>query len=140
MSDESPRIPVWFNILMGVCYFTYRLFDEMDGKQARRTGNASPLGMLFDHGCDSFTVGLMFIMNAKILYLGDGIFSWLFITLSCFTFHMSAIEELYTDEMILGLGNGISDGAPLAICLIIGVGFFSREFMVHELVKGVWYT
>jgi ethanolaminephosphotransferase len=25
----------------------------MDGKQARRTGSSSPLGLLFDHGCDA---------------------------------------------------------------------------------------
>jgi len=29
----------------------------MDGKQARKTGNSSPLGMLFDHGCDAITTG-----------------------------------------------------------------------------------
>ena len=125
---------------MGVCYFTYRMFDELDGKQARRTGNASPLGMLFDHGCDSFTVGFMFIMNAKIYYLGDGLFTWIFVILSCFTFHMSTIEQIYTGEMILGVGNGITDTALLSIALIIGVGFFSREYMVHEVYPGLWYT
>lgn len=32
MSDDTPRIPIWFNIMFGLCYFTYRMFDEMDGK------------------------------------------------------------------------------------------------------------
>ena len=32
MSDQTPRIPVWFNVMMGICYFLYRIFDEMDGK------------------------------------------------------------------------------------------------------------
>jgi ethanolaminephosphotransferase len=30
--------------------------DNCDGKQARKTGNSTPLGMLFDHGCDSLIV------------------------------------------------------------------------------------
>ena len=47
-----------FNIGMGISYLIYRILDEMDGKQARRTGNSSPLGLLFDHGCDAFTAGL----------------------------------------------------------------------------------
>ena len=34
------------------------MLDEMDGKQARRTGNSSPLGLLFDHGCDAFNAGI----------------------------------------------------------------------------------
>lgn len=32
--------------------FFYQTMDAMDGKQARRTGASSPLGQLFDHGCD----------------------------------------------------------------------------------------
>jgi len=39
--------------------FTYQNLDNVDGKQARRTGNSTPLGMLFDHGCDAF--GLIFL-------------------------------------------------------------------------------
>jgi ethanolaminephosphotransferase len=35
----------------------YRIFDELDGKQARKTGSSSPLGLLFDHGCDAFSIG-----------------------------------------------------------------------------------
>ena len=38
------------------CIFTYMNLDAIDGKQARRTKTSSPLGQLFDHGCDSFSV------------------------------------------------------------------------------------
>jgi len=31
--------------------------DSIDGKQARRTNTASPLGELFDHGCDAVSTG-----------------------------------------------------------------------------------
>jgi phosphatidylglycerophosphate synthase len=30
--------------------------DAIDGKQARKTKSSSPLGQLFDHGCDSFSL------------------------------------------------------------------------------------
>ena len=43
--------------LQAWCYFVYRMLDEMDGKQARATQNSSPMGLIFDHGCDSFTSG-----------------------------------------------------------------------------------
>jgi phosphatidylglycerophosphate synthase len=52
---------------MAICYFLGRLLDEMDGKHARKTGNASVVGLLFDHGCDSFIVGFFLIIVAKIL-------------------------------------------------------------------------
>ena len=31
-----------------------KVFSHYLGKQARRTGTSSPLGELFDHGCDSW--------------------------------------------------------------------------------------
>lgn len=34
---------------------SYQTMDAIDGKQARRTGSAGPLGQLFDHGCDSIS-------------------------------------------------------------------------------------
>lgn len=64
---EKYKIPRWAFFAEGVCYFLYRMLDELDGKQARRTGNSSPLGMLFDHGCDAFTCGLQCLIMAKFL-------------------------------------------------------------------------
>ena len=41
--------------VIGICQLLYLLLDNIDGKQARRTGNSTPFGMLMDHGCDVFT-------------------------------------------------------------------------------------
>ena len=38
--------------------FLYQSLDAIDGKQARRTNSQSPLGELFDHGCDSVSAGM----------------------------------------------------------------------------------
>ena len=43
-------VPAWPYVLCGICLFSYSVLDNMDGKQARRTGSSSPLGLLFDHG------------------------------------------------------------------------------------------
>lgn len=37
--------------------FIYQSLDAIDGKQARRTNSSSPLGELFDHGCDAVSTG-----------------------------------------------------------------------------------
>eukprot|EP00435_Cladocopium_sp_Y103_P006585 s4341_g2.t1 len=50
-SFETPP-PRWLMLCMTGALFFYQTFDAMDGKQARRTGSSSPLGQLFDHGCD----------------------------------------------------------------------------------------
>ena len=45
--------PPWTYFFASFTVFMYQTFDACDGKQARRTGASSPLGQLFDHGCDA---------------------------------------------------------------------------------------
>ena len=45
-------VPSWFCYFTGISFFLYMICDNTDGKQARRTGSSSPLGMLIDHGMD----------------------------------------------------------------------------------------
>uniref|UniRef100_A0A0K0EKH2 diacylglycerol cholinephosphotransferase n=1 Tax=Strongyloides stercoralis TaxID=6248 RepID=A0A0K0EKH2_STRER len=47
--------PYWSYLLAALGVFLYQTLDALDGKQARRTNSSSPLGELFDHGCDSMT-------------------------------------------------------------------------------------
>ena len=42
----------------------------MDGKQAVKIKNSSPLGMLLDHGLDSFSIGIIFFNVAQVLNFG----------------------------------------------------------------------
>lgn len=50
--EEPPR---WASALCALGLFFYQSLDAIDGKQARRTNSSSPLGELFDHGCDSIS-------------------------------------------------------------------------------------
>lgn len=80
--ENAAPLGEWFILSVAILYFFGRLLDEMDGKQARKTGNSSPLGLLFDHGCDSFIVGFMIIMTARIVNPHNPILNFFFIT-SC---------------------------------------------------------
>ena len=57
------EIPRWTFFFAAACIFIYTNLDAMDGKQARRTKSSSPLGQLFDHGCDSFSLSF-FVLAA----------------------------------------------------------------------------
>lgn len=50
MHEVAPR---WVYALNGCAVLFYQMMDAVDGKQARRTGSSSPLGLIFDHGCDA---------------------------------------------------------------------------------------
>ncbi|XP_022252701.1 cholinephosphotransferase 1-like isoform X2 [Limulus polyphemus] len=53
--DARHEAPRWAFLICAVGLFVYQTLDACDGKQARRTGSSSPLGELFDHGCDSMS-------------------------------------------------------------------------------------
>lgn len=50
---EGDHVPGWCCLLFAFALFLYQTLDAIDGKQARRTNSSSPLGQLFDHGCDA---------------------------------------------------------------------------------------
>ncbi|CDJ69432.1 aminoalcoholphosphotransferase, putative [Eimeria necatrix] len=47
--------PTWVYFANLFLLFSYQTLDAIDGKQARRTNTSTPLGQLFDHGCDAFS-------------------------------------------------------------------------------------
>jgi len=111
----------------------YRMFDEMDGKQARRTGNSSPLGLLFDHGCDAFSMGFQSMVIAKCLQAGDNMWCLLAIMMSCASFHFCTLEEYYTGGLYLGPFNGVTDGSVGVILMFLIMGLAGNEFWVTEI-------
>jgi phosphatidylglycerophosphate synthase len=66
---EGPIRP-WVNVVCGLCLFAYQTLDAMDGKHARATQNSTPLGQLFDHGCDALSCPMMSLTLASCIQLG----------------------------------------------------------------------
>lgn len=64
------QIPGWALLFFGFGLFIYQTLDAADGKQARRTGTSSPLGELFDHGCDSVSTLFVSLATCLIIQLG----------------------------------------------------------------------
>ncbi|XP_009885739.1 PREDICTED: cholinephosphotransferase 1 [Charadrius vociferus] len=69
--------PFWAYILGALGLFIYQSLDAIDGKQARRTNSSSPLGELFDHGCDSISTVFVVLGSCIAIRLGTNP-DWLF--------------------------------------------------------------
>jgi len=67
----TERAPWWTTLSAAIGLFLYQTLDAIDGKQARRTGTACPLGELFDHGCDSLSTVFVSLASCCALRLGD---------------------------------------------------------------------
>jgi len=65
----------WIYFFTALGLFIYQSLDAIDGKQARRTNSQSPLGELFDHGCDS--VSAVFVTIACCCAVQLGVYPWL---------------------------------------------------------------
>jgi len=126
--NNIKEIPPWFYILEAVCLLVYRMLDEMDGKQARRTGNASPLGLLFDHGCDSFTMGMQTMIIVKTLQVGDSLLGITTVLFPCASFFFSTLEEYYTGGLFLLPGNGVTDGSLGIYVSMMFMAYFGNDY------------
>ncbi|XP_017837549.1 cholinephosphotransferase 1 isoform X1 [Drosophila busckii] len=77
--DPPPR---WTCFLCALGLFVYQSLDSIDGKQARRTNTSSPLGELFDHGCDSISTVFVALSACISCQLGHYP-NWLFFQCFC---------------------------------------------------------
>ncbi|XP_050961280.1 choline/ethanolaminephosphotransferase 1b isoform X1 [Labeo rohita] len=66
----TEQAPLWAYLLCAVGLFIYQSLDAIDGKQARRTNSSSPLGELFDHGCDSLSTVFVVLGTSIAVQLG----------------------------------------------------------------------
>ncbi|XP_008192561.1 cholinephosphotransferase 1 isoform X3 [Tribolium castaneum] len=80
--DAKQEAPRWACGLCGFGLFVYQSLDAIDGKQARRTGTANPLGELFDHGCDS--ISTVFVALSACIAVQLGYYpGWMFFQCFC---------------------------------------------------------
>uniref|UniRef100_A0A8C5M5M7 Choline/ethanolaminephosphotransferase 1 n=1 Tax=Leptobrachium leishanense TaxID=445787 RepID=A0A8C5M5M7_9ANUR len=66
----TEQAPVWTYISCAIGLFIYQSLDAIDGKQARRTNSSTPLGELFDHGCDSLSTVFVVLGTCIAVQLG----------------------------------------------------------------------
>ena len=126
--DYDPRLAVF----CGVAYFIYTTADNCDGKQARKNGTGSVMGMLFDHGLDATTAIVMNVVLCRIIQVGSGLPAILAVQISTVPFYALTMEEYYIGMLNLPMFTGPDDTSVLisGICFIaayLGKGDFWME-------------
>jgi len=130
----------WFYFSCSLGLWLYSTFDNVDGKQARRTKQSSPLGELFDHGCDSLNCAVGSIVEAAALGLGQTYYTYIFTMITIFTFFYSTWENYYTGTLYLGYVNGPTEGLILGTVIMMLSGIFGVEMWWKPLsyYVGTW--
>lgn len=73
----TEQAPTWVYLACAVGLFIYQSLDAIDGKQARRTKSSTPLGELFDHGCDSLSTVFVILGTCIAVQMGTSP-DWMF--------------------------------------------------------------
>jgi len=131
--DLKGEAPTWLYFYCSVGLIAYMCLDALDGKQARRTGSSSPLGLLFDHGCDALNTGLSCMTLCSSLQLGS---SWKTVVMavsSLSTFYAATWEEYYTGELILPEINGPNEGVIIVAGMHVITGLFGPSMWLKTI-------
>ncbi|CAI5717993.1 unnamed protein product [Peronospora destructor] len=126
--------PTWVYILSAIGLFFYQTMDALDGKQARRTGASSPLGQLFDHGCDALCTVFNVLSAAATCQAGAGFRAYVALSSVSITFYLAQWEEYHTGVMSCGNGFfGVTEGQLTLVAVHLIAAFFGANFWTTEL-------
>lgn len=101
--NGTDHTPCWANLFCSIGLFVYQSLDAIDGKQARRTNSSTPLGELFDHGCDAISTVFVILGLCVSLRLGESPWFMFFTTfLAMFTFYTAHWQTYVTGTLKFG--------------------------------------
>ncbi|KAJ7943247.1 Choline/ethanolaminephosphotransferase 1 [Quillaja saponaria] len=126
--DSAP--PRWVHFAHGLLLFLYQTFDAVDGKQARRTNSSSPLGELFDHGCDALACAFESLAFGSTAMCGRSTF-WFWL-ISAIPFYGATWEHYFTNTLILPAVNGPTEGLMLIYVTHFFTAIVGAEWWVQQ--------
>ncbi|KDO22507.1 hypothetical protein SPRG_11691 [Saprolegnia parasitica CBS 223.65] len=134
--------PPWVYVYAAFALFAYQTLDNLDGKQARRTGTSSPLGLLFDHGCDAINCTIGSMTMSCVVQFGAG---WKATCLGLWVnmvFIAATWEEYYTGSLDLPILNGPTEGVLIAIGIKLFTAIMGPSFWLQEstILPGVLHN
>lgn len=110
-NDFSYKLSRLTTLVITITHYLYIFFDNLDGKQARKTKTSSSFGMLLDHGCDVFTNMCVLFNVSHLCRLGnDSLYVEYLIICLYLGFFTTIYEEYLLGEMHLGIINGPDEG------------------------------
>ncbi|KAL3448976.1 CDP-alcohol phosphatidyltransferase-domain-containing protein [Aspergillus insuetus] len=135
MPDLVGPGPSWLYYSFALGMWMYSTLDNVDGKQARRTGTSSGLGELFDHGIDSLNCTLASLLETAAMGLGSTQLGAWTALVPCLAMYFSTWETYHTHTLYLGYFNGPTEGLLIAIAIMIASGWYGPQIWTRPVVE-----
>ncbi|KAM9690660.1 choline/ethanolaminephosphotransferase 1 isoform X3 [Muntiacus reevesi] len=116
----TEQAPLWAYIACACGLFIYQSLDAIDGKQARRTNSSSPLGELFDHGCDSLSTVFVVLGTCITVQLGTNP-DWMFFCCfaGTFMFYCAHWQTYVSGTLRFGIFDVTESQIIIIICQLL---------------------
>ncbi|KAI9695975.1 MAG: hypothetical protein M1820_008316 [Bogoriella megaspora] len=140
MPDLVGPGPSWLYFSFAFGLWMYSTMDNVDGKQARRTGTSSGLGELFDHGIDSLNCTLGSLLEAAAMGYGASKTGAFTAWVPCLPMFFSTWETYHTHTLYLGYFNGPTEGLILACSIMIVSGIYGPQIWSSRLADVIGFA
>jgi len=127
------NVPAWLCFFAAGGNFVYIVLDNADGKQARKTGSSSPLGLVFDHGCDAMNTFIASLSCFTVIQLGETMIGTGAYALAMLAFYFATWEEYYVGSLDLPIINGANEGVLALMLMLVASGIFGCEMWTYNL-------
>lgn len=131
--DARREVPGWALVLCGLGLFIYQSLDAIDGKQARRTGSSSPLGELFDHGCDAMSIAFVSLGVCISMQLGLKPGWMMFECLAAMVLFYTAHWQTYVSGTLRFGKLDVTEAQYCVIGLYFISGIFGTSFWLNKV-------
>lgn len=120
--SSGSALPPWVHYAIAGALFFYQTMDALDGKQARNTRNSSPLGQLFDHGCDGATTTI--VLYHLTLAIGlTGTPAYVMFVAALLVFFCAQWEEGVTGTLRTSVGQfGVTEAQLMMMAMHLAAG------------------
>ena len=134
--DFSSKLKPSTCLIVGIFQLIYLLLDNINEKQAKRTGNSTPFGILMDHGCDIFANIFTAFNLSKLLVLGNDFYYSYSVFFGLFLgFYMTTFEEYKLSEVHYPPINGSDEGNFFVFLLGVFLYYFGQDYMLRKVFE-----
>lgn len=133
----SNDYPFLLYLIAAIGLFMYQTFDALDGKQARRIKAFSPLGQLFDHGCDSFSAASVVIFVLVCLKIPSVNMNLMIYLAATTIVYMSNLTEKFTHILSTSYGQlGVTEIQNFQIVALLATGLGLTNWLYVPIFGG----
>jgi phosphatidylglycerophosphate synthase len=121
--------PTLVTVASGALVFAYQTLDALDGIQARRTSNTSPVGALFDHACDNVAVVFVSLVGCYVVGVSDSITQWYVVQIFALGLLLVHLRALPRGRLRFGLLTGPGEAVFVFLVVLLAYAVFGVSYL-----------